>query len=157
MKHGPTNKTQSKWAIISSGYYLTLRGKRKVFITPSMLRFPSGRWFGACCCCEGRRQRTQEGRKGAVLVIYYYPGTEKKIWGIWSKMSITIFKLSSNSQSSEGLWKPAKPITGLVRSPSISVLMSNGLPRRARPFVSAWVTWGGVLAYISSWYQQRWQ
>lgn len=103
-------------------------------------------------------QRTQEGRKGAVLVIYYYPGTEKKnIWGIWSKMSITIFKLSSNSQSSEGLWKPAKPITGSGRSPSISVLMSNGLPPRAWPFVSVWVTWGSVLAYISSWYQQRWQ
>lgn len=75
-------------------------------------------------------RRKQEGRKGAVLVIYYYPGTEKKYiyGGNWSKMSIIIFELSSNSQSSEGLWKPAKPITGSGRCPSISLLMSNGFP-----------------------------
>lgn len=82
-------------------------------------------------------QRMQEGCKGAALVIYYYPGTDdKKKLRILSKMSITIFKLSSNSQSWEGLWKPAKPITGSGRSASISLLMSNGLPPHAWSFVS---------------------
>ncbi len=102
-------------------------------------------------------RRKQEGRKGAVLVIYYYPGTENKYGGTDPKWAVQSSSCPPTLNHQRASKKPAKPITGSGRSLSISLLMSSGLPPCAWPFVSVWVTWGGVLAYISSWYQQRWQ